>query len=188
MANAFTLKGVTLSFPSLFTAQQFQGQGTAKYSTEMVIKKGSTNEKLVMDHYEECKKEALAAKKLKPSSVTPLIKQPGGKGILLDCDEDPEKYDPKVFGGCWIMRASCTKKPIVIDRYHSPISEADDEIYGGCVADVNVNIYPYNNVVQGITTGLNGVMKTGDGERLGGGRPSVDQMFGAAAESDDLYD
>lgn len=185
-----TINNVTLSFPSLFQPKAFDGnQGEAKYQTQMIIPKGSLQEQQITEEYNRVLTEAIAGKKLTRAQATPLIRPMGTtKGLLVDCDDDPDRYPPETFAGCYLFSAKSKKRPLVVDMGQYPIDN-DEKIYGGVVANVNVNIYAYNRVGSGIAVGLNGVQKVKDGERLGGGRPSVTDMFGApAAASDDIYD
>lgn len=183
-----TIKNVTLSYPSLFKPTAFDGNmDQAKYSTDIIIQKGSEAEGQIQAEYDAVAKKALEEKKLTKSQLTPFIRPIGAtKGILIDCDDDPDRYPPETFEGCYILRAKSKQKPVVVDRKNAAITEDDNAIYGGVIANVNVNLYAYDKVGAGIAVGLNGVQKVADGEALGGGRPSVDQMFGAA-EDDDMF-
>ena len=50
-----------------------------------------------------------------------------------------------------------------------PITD-QDEFYSGCYGYASVSFYCYDNgVSKGVTCGLNSVLKSRDGERLGGG-------------------
>ena len=53
----------------------------------------------------------------------------------------------------------------------------EDEVYSGCYGWVSVNFFAYNNAGnRGIAAGLNNVLKTKDGEFLGG-RSSAQSDF-----------
>jgi len=65
----------------------------------------------------------------------------------------------------------------VVDKNLNAILDPD-EVYSGCYGRVNVNFYPYDwNGTRGIAAGLNHVQKLADGERLGGGGPTVEKAF-----------
>ena len=74
--------------------------------------------------------------------------------------------------------------PLVIDLAHRPLTST--EVYSGCFCNVGVNVFAYDiqtgqgGRTRGVTIGLNGVQKVRDGERIGGGRPSAEDIFGAA--------
>lgn len=185
---SITIKNVTLSYPSLFKPTAFDGNmDQAKYSTDIIIKKGSEAESQIQAEYDTVAKKALEEKKLTKSQLTPFIRPIGStKGILIDCDDDPDRYPPEIYRNCYILRPKSKAKPVVVDRRNAALSEDENAIYGGVIANVNVNFYAYNKIGTGIAVGLNGVQKVADGEPLGGGRPSVDQMFGEP-EEDDMF-
>ena len=55
----------------------------------------------------------------------------------------------------------------------------EEELYSGCFADVIADVVAYDNVKKGVSIYLKGVLKTGDGERIGGGEPvNMSEMFG----------
>lgn len=187
---SITIKNVKLSYPALFKPSAFDGNmDQAKYSTDIIIEKGSEEEAQLKLEYDNVAKKALEEKKLTRNQLTPFVRPIGTKvGILIDCDMDPDRYPPEIYSGCYVMRAKSKQKPVVVDRRNTPIVEADNAIYGGVIANVNVNLYAYNKIGTGIAVGLNGVQKVADDEPLGGGRPSVDQMFGAADDyEDDMF-
>lgn len=186
---AITLENVRLSFPALFEPKAFDDTEKPKYQTRIIIPKDSLAAQAITTEYNRVLEEAVAAKKLTRAAATPLIRPMGTKtGLLVDCDNDPEKYPPEIYEGSYSLNAKSNSRPLVIDRYHSPITAADEEIYGGVICDVNINVYAYKPAGGGIAVALNGVMKVADGEHIGAGRPSVDEMFGAAASRDEIYD
>ena len=55
----------------------------------------------------------------------------------------------------------------------------EEEMYSGAIGDVIADVVAYDNVKKGISIYLKGVMKTGDGERIGGGEPvNMSEMLG----------
>lgn len=186
---AITLEHVTLSFPALFEPKAFDDSEDPKYQTRIIIPKDSLAFQDITSEYNRVLEEAVAAKKFARASATPLIRPMGTKtGLLVDCDNDPDRYPPEIYQGSYVLNAKSKSRPLVVDRYHSPITAEDEEIYGGVICDVNINIYAYKPAGGGIAVALNGVMKVADGEHIGAGRPSVDEMFGAAASREELYD
>lgn len=183
---AITIKNVKLSYPHLFKPTSFDGNAEqAKYTTDIIIPKDSEAASQLRTEYDKVSSNAVKDKKLKRNQLTPFIRAVGTTaGILVDCDDDLDRYPPEIYGGCYILRAKSKRKPNVVDRMLSPISEEDEAIYGGVMANVNINLYAYNKIGAGIAVGLNGVQKIADGDPIGEGRPSVASMFEAA---DDIY-
>jgi hypothetical protein len=84
--------------------------------------------------------------------------------------------DP-VIKGHYFIGASSQNKPAVVNAGNFPITDAN-EVYSGCWCEVALNVYTYDSPGKGVTLGLNGVRKRKDDERIGGGPPSVKDMFG----------
>lgn len=66
--------------------------------------------------------------------------------------------------------------------------EIEEQLYSGCYANVLVSFFGFYHVPtskKGVGVGLVAVMKTGEGERLGGGSASVDlkEFFGEESQS-----
>lgn len=92
--------------------------------------------------------------------------------------------DGMAFGpeckGHWVFTASAKidYRPEVVDNMGNPIIN-QSEVYSGMYGRVNVSFYPYSfGGKKGIGCGLGPVMKTRDGEALGGSAPSAAQAFG----------
>lgn len=70
--------------------------------------------------------------------------------------------------------------------------EIENEIYGGCYAKVVVDVWVYDNKetnAKGISVTLKGVLKTGDGDRIGGGSPlDTKECFGEEVEEESDFD
>ena len=98
-------------------------------------------------------------------------------------DGDGARENGLPFGeecrGHWVMTASSKRKQDVVDAAVQPILDAS-EVYSGMYARVNVNFFAYNAAGRrGIGCGLGPVQKLADGEPLGGGAISADQVFTA---------
>ena len=82
--------------------------------------------------------------------------------------------------GHWVFTASAKADypPEVVDSLGNPIIN-QSEVYSGIYGKVNVNFFPYSfGGKKGIGCGLGPVMKTRDGEALGGSAPTAAQAFG----------
>lgn len=94
------------------------------------------------------------------------------KNGFLYSEKDPE------LKGHFFMGIASQNKPGVIDLNHTPILDKS-VVYGGCYCDIGLNVYSYEGKPDdGVTVGLNAVRKQKDGDRLGGGAPSIEEIFG----------
>lgn len=96
-----------------------------------------------------------------------------------DLDTNPE------YEGMMFLNATSTKQPGIVDSHHETLYSAD-ELKSGDWGKVSINLFPFaasgNN---GIGVGLNNIMKTKDGEALGGTRASAESDFEGEFEDED---
>jgi hypothetical protein len=87
-------------------------------------------------------------------------------------DGDAEKDDP-IYAGHYFFNANSNEKPGIFDADKNEIFDKG-EFYSGCYGRASITMYPYDvSGTKGIAFGLNAVMKTEDGERLGGATASA---------------
>jgi len=87
-------------------------------------------------------------------------------------DGDAEKDDP-IYAGHYFFNANSNEKPGIFDAEKNEIFDKT-EFYSGCYGRASITMYPYDvSGTKGIAFGLNAVMKTEDGERLGGATASA---------------
>ncbi len=82
--------------------------------------------------------------------------------------------------GHWVFTASAKADypPEVVDSQGNPIIN-QSEVYSGMYGRVNISFFPYSfGGKKGVGCGLGPVMKTRDGEALGGSSPTAAQAFG----------
>lgn len=103
-------------------------------------------------------------------------------------DGDGVRPNGEAFGdeckGHLVFTASCKieYKPEIVDASMNPIINPS-EIYSGMYGHVNVNFYPYAFAgKKGIGCGLGPVMKTRDGQPLGGGHVTASTAFAGLAK------
>ena len=125
------LKNVRLSFPSLFKKGSFNGEET-KYEATFLL-----NKEEHADTIAEIK-----------TQITDLIKTnlkgakvPADKLCLRDGDE--VEYDG--YAGCFSLKASTKKRPIVVNKDKTPLVEEDGKPYGGCYVNATVDFWVQNN-------------------------------------------
>ena len=158
MAETKVLTGkVRLSYAHLFKAVASEGGGDPKFSTCLLISK----------------KDQVTIGKIKTAieAAKQQLKMP-----LRDGDGD--KPDRPEFKGMYFLNANSKTAPLVVDLDKQDIID-QTEVYSGCFARASITFYPFNTAGnRGIGCGLNGIQKVADGEPLGGGRQTADEMFG----------
>ena len=105
------------------------------------------------------------------------------KKLDLALRDGDEKDDP-VYKDHWYINAKSSTRPGVVDKDRALIMDAE-EVYSGMWAVVSVTFYGYDvSGNRGIAAGLNHVMKTADGERLGG-QTSAESEFAKVVFDDE---
>jgi hypothetical protein len=157
----FTLKNVRLSFPSVFKKSVYNGV-EGKYEATFLVDKADEATKAKIDKAIEA-----AIKEAK-------IKVPSDKRCMKDGDE--VEYDG--YAGMWSLKASTNKRPQVIDRDKSPLTEDDDRIYAGCYVNASVDIWIQNNQYgKRANANLYAVQFVKDGDPFGAGSVDVSDDF-----------
>lgn len=169
------MQNVRLSFPNLFQTASFGGEDTGKYDGTFILdKKGHK------DIIKEIEKgfKILADEKFK-GKIPPEDK------ICLKDGDETEREEQQ---GCMVVKASTKRRPMVLDRDKSPITEGDNVIYAGCFVNAIITLWAQNNAYgKRINASLDGVMFCGHGEPFGA--PAIDaDEFNAFGEPDDDKD
>lgn len=125
------LKNVRVSFPSLFKKGSFNGEET-KYEATFLL-----NKEEHADSIAEIKAQIADLVKVNLKGA----KVPADKLCLRDGDE--VEYDG--YAGCFSIKCSTKKRPIVIDRDRSPLTEDDGKPYGGCYVNASIDLWVQNN-------------------------------------------
>ena len=125
------LNNVRISFPSLFRKATFNGEETKFEGTFLIGKKEG---KATIDEIDAAIKgimrEDLKGTKLAPDKI---------------CFKDGDNIDYAGYAGNMSIKASSTKRPIVIDRDKSPLTEDDNRIYAGCRVNAVIELWAQNN-------------------------------------------
>lgn len=166
MSINLTLGKVRFSYLKVFVPEAMEEGQEKKYSVSVLVpKKDKQLVKKIQTAFDEVKKD--------PESVRIWGgKVPKDLKISLrdgDEDRDDEAYKDHLF-----FNASCKKRPGVVGADKEPILQ--DDFKSGDYGYINVTIYAFNNVSRGIAVMLNHIMKTQDGEALGGG-VSLEEAF-----------
>ena len=162
-----------LSFPSLFQTSKFGGEDTGKFEATFVLDK--------KEHAEVIAAIQKAAAQLMKDELK--TKVPSDRLCLKDGDESGRAE----FEGKMTIKASTKKRPLVINRDKSAITESDNVIYAGCYVNGIISLWAQNNSFgKRINASLDGVQFARDGEPFGDGGVSVDEFD--AFGNDDLDD
>lgn len=125
---------------------------------------------------------AVAAKwgGVRPPVISPVIHD--GDGVRTD----GTPYGPECKGH-WVLTASTKQKPQVVGQDNVTCELAPTDIYSGMYARVTVNFFGFNTAgKKGVGCGLGNVMKTRDGEPLGGGASAQADFAGVGAAPADV--
>ncbi len=83
--------------------------------------------------------------------------------------------------GHWVLTASSKQKPQVVHQSDINTELLPQDIYSGMYARVTINFFGYNsNGKKGVGCGLGNIMKTREGEPLGGGASAATDFAGIA--------
>lgn len=175
-----------LSYVHIFSPEAASEGGDKKYSISLIIPKSDTRLVAQIKNAIEAAVQAGLATKFggkRPVNLkTPLR------------DGDVERPDDEAYADSYFINASTKTKPGIVKRMkvngENKLVEVsnEDEIYSGCYGFASVNFFAFNNAGnRGIAAGLNNVLKTRDGEYLGG-RSSAETDFGNGAVDLDAYD
>ena len=170
------MQNVRLSFPSLFRKAVFGGDETKFEATFLLDKK---------THAEVIKKieagiEAISADKHK------------GKALAADkvCLKDGDTIEYDGYAGNMSIKASSTKRPMVIGKDKTPLTEDDGKPYAGCYVNAVVELWGQKNQFgERVNANLLAVQFAKDGDPFGDGvTASIDDFDNIETESSDLDD
>jgi hypothetical protein len=165
------LPNVRLSFPSLFHKAVFDGKET-KFEATFLIDKAEQADKV---------KEIKAA-------IDAAIKE-GLKGAKLPADKlcmkDGDGIEYAGYAGHMSLKASSQKRPIVLNRDKSPLTEDDNKLYAGCYVNAIIELWAQNNQFgKRINANLLGVQFFKDGEPFADGVTASASDFEAFKDED----
>lgn len=170
---------VRFSYAHVFEPASINGSDE-KYSVSILINKDDTKTIKAIEKAIEAAKQAGVSKfggKIPNSLKLPLR------------DGDEEREDDEVYAGKMFVNANAKTKPGLVDKKCRPIIDST-EFYSGCYGYASLSFYAFNsNGNKGIACGLNNIMKTEDGEPLGGRSKAEDDfaaLIEAEADEDDL--
>ena len=168
------LSTVRLSFPSLFRKAVFNGDET-KFEATFLINKATQGPKIkdIKAAIDAAIKDGLKGAKLPPDKI---------------CLKDGDDIDYAGYAGHMSLKASSTKRPMVLDRDKSPLTEADNKLYAGCYVNASLELWVQNNQYgKRINCNLLGVQFMKDGEPFADGvKGSLDDFEAFADDENDF--
>ena len=168
------LQGVRLSFPSLFRKAVFQGEET-KYEATLLLDK---------------EKHADTIAEINEAIKKGIADNFKGAKIPADkiCFKDGDTIDYDVYAGCMSIKAANNKRPMVIDRDKSPLTEDDNKIYAGCYVNAVIEFWFQNNGFgKRVNANLLGVQFFKDGEPFGDNAVASADDFDAFGDEDEEF-
>lgn len=168
---------VRFSYANVFEPKK-DDEGNEKYSVSILIDKSDKKTLNAIERAVENAKKAGASKF--------GGKIPGNLKLPLR-DGDTDREDDEVYAGKMFVNANAKTKPGLVDKKGRPIIDST-EFYSGCYGYASISFYAFNSKGnKGIACGLNNIMKTEDGEPLGG-RSKAEDDFADFIENDDEDD
>lgn len=167
MAEKDSLKIVTdahtLSFVYIDEPRAFNEGDKPKFEVTVLIPKDHPDveeiQEAIDSAYEQNKDKVFKGAKMSNKWHNPL----------RDGDEYLEEHpEATQYEGCYYVKATSTQKPRCWDTDGTELFDVS-EIYSGCEAMVSMRCFAFNNKAKGFGFYLNGIKKTDDGERIGGG-------------------
>jgi hypothetical protein len=169
MSKKVKLENVRLSFPAVFQQEVFQGE-KGKYAATLLFPKTDKKLKAKLDKVIE---ETIAQSGFKVAADKICLK-----------DGDDSEFDG--YEGNWALRTKATKRPTVINKDKTPLTEDDEVIYAGCRVNAIVDFWVQNNQYgKRVNANLYGIQFAGDDEPFGIGPVDVTDDFDEIVEDDD---
>jgi hypothetical protein len=188
------LQGVRLSFPDLFEAVQYEGQGPFKYRASFLFEPNSDSHKALLAAMKEVAEEAW---KDKAKSI--LAKADDDSKLRFIIDGNKKEYDGyKDMLAISATRDQAKGRPMVLNKKpKNPdgtpnfVTQTDGVVYGGCYVNATVELWAQNNKYgKTIRAQLLAVQFVKDGDAFGGGSakgsPDDFEDLSDTGEDDDL--
>lgn len=173
------IKNARVAFPNLFTPDAKFG----KYGAQLIIEPNNPALAAI-----EAEIEAVAAAKwgAKAEGILKTLRATG-KVCLKDGDT---KAEYEGFEGNMVLSSGNTKRPTVVNRDRSPVTEDDGIVYAGCYVNAIVSIWAQDNEFgKRINASLDGMQFVKDGDSFGGGNVASASQFedlSDGADADDM--
>lgn len=165
---------VRFSYLHVFEPWAANESDTKNYTATLLIPKDNkplveSINKAIKEAYNLAVTEKWGGKKPLLAKVTPL----------RDGDEPKDDGEDRgeAYHGNYFLNAKSRQQPGVVDRSRQPILDSE-EFYSGCFGYASIAFGGFsNNGNMGISVYLNNLMKTRDGQPLGGTRSTAESDF-----------
>jgi len=165
------LKNVRLSYPHLFKAREQVNEETGKVSKKFqaVFILNKKKHKGLIEEIEDAIEEV---KFQKWGDKPPKLKEE------KICLRDGDNEDADELVGAYKISSSNTKRPTVVDRDKSPLTEEDGKPYGGCYVNAVIRIWAQDNKFgKRINASLEAVQYYAKGDAFGAPPVDLDKHF-----------
>lgn len=169
MSKKIILRNVRLSYEHIFTPTKFEENSDPKFSATFIIPKDHPDLPVIKKAFFEAGQEEFDAffeGRAWPKGYTCSLKD--ADTATDSMDEVLSNKNP-AYKGCYILEANSTRRPIVLNRDKSALTEEDGVIYSGCYVNASLNAaaYTYAKIKKGVKAYFNGVQFVKDGEPFG---------------------
>jgi hypothetical protein len=195
------LKGVTLSFPALFTPKVYENKnpdGSTSYSYSYEANLILDENHPQVDQIKEAIRGSITDKWPSNAPTIPVDRRPLRSGMIEDPDTGERKarwdgYDGKLFVSCSRkVKSPNEPNPVqLIDGVRGPdgkfvrLTEADGKLYAGAKVNAIIRIYAYDGARHGnphrINASIEAVQFAGHGEAFGAKPVDVEDKFSEVA-------
>lgn len=182
MAQKVVLRDVRLSFPDLFEAVQYQGQGPHNFRASFLMPPDHPSRAAV-----DAAIQAVAKEAWKDKATGYLSSLTSNSQKCCFFDGSTKTYEG--YPGNWVLTAvrdQSKGRPLVVDGQMQPLTVADGKPYAGCYVNASVELWPQDNKYgRGIRCTLLSVQFWRDGDAFGGGSaPTLDDFEALAVGAD----
>jgi hypothetical protein len=189
------LQSARLSFPDLFEAVQFEGQGPFSYRAALLQEEDTP---VMLKQTDGSWKKTTMRKVI--DQIAADAWKTKASAILKSLEGNPQKccwYDGALktydgYEGNFVLSASRNidkGRPIVIDRDKSPLTASDGKPYAGCYVNATVEMWAQDNKFgKGLRATLRGVQFMKDGDAFSAGTPVSDDEFESVEAPEEATD
>ncbi len=169
------LADVRLSFPAVFEPVAFDEAATPKYSATFRL--GKTEHAKEVKELQKAIATLLADNKVKSLSPDRIVLKDGSD---TGREEDEDFY---------IIKASSNKRPLVLNKDRTPLTERDGVLYAGCRVNAILSLWFQDHPKYGrrVNASLSGLMFNRDDTPFSSGGASVDDFADFASEEEETF-